>query len=385
MTKILVVDDEPDVEFLIRQKFAKQLKSKEFEFEFASNGVEALKVLEKHADINIILTDINMPEMDGLALLANLPELNRIYKAVIISAYGDMSNIRKAMNQGACDFVTKPIDFNDLQITILNAIDQYLALKRSVEVQYKLTDLENELNIARNIQLSIIPHQFDPFPSNNQFEILGFMDPAKEVGGDFFDFFPLDEKRLGFVIADVSGKSISAALFMAMSRAIIRSVAKHSNNPVDCLKEANKLLCTDNETCTFVTTFYGIFDTETGSIQCANAGHNPPFILRANKTVESIGRNQGLALGIMEEAHYQMEAIHLNPGDSFILYTDGVTEAMNEEKQLYTEERLIKVLTSSPKDYNLKQLLEAIEKDLTQFIGNAPQSDDITILSIKQK
>ena len=186
MTKILVVDDEEDVELLIRQKFSKQLKSKELEFIFASNGIEALQTLFKDPEINIILADINMPEMDGLTLLSHLPELKRIFKAIIISAYGDMSNIRKAMNNGACDFITKPIDFKDLEITITNAIEQYTSSQRALEAENRLSDIERELHIAYTIQQSIIPHEFSPFPDNSNFSLLGKMIPAKEVGGDFF-------------------------------------------------------------------------------------------------------------------------------------------------------------------------------------------------------
>lgn len=384
MTKILVVDDEPDVELLIRQKFAKQLKSKEFDFVFASNGIEALKTLASHQDINIILTDINMPEMDGLTLLSNLHELKRIYKAVIISAYGDMSNIRKAMNQGACDFITKPIDFNDLQITILNAIEQYLAIKRSVEIESKLTDIEKELNVAHNIQQSIIPHYFDPYPNNKNFAIYGTMIPAKEVGGDFFDFFTLNDHHLGFLISDVSGKSISAALFMAMSRATIRSVAHHTSDPHECLKEANLSLCKDNITCTFVTTFYGIYDTLTGEVVCANAGHNPPFLVKANGSIEEIARNEGVALGVIEDSIYKTHQFKMEKGDTLVLYTDGVTEAMNGKKELYTEARFLEILKKAP-ELSLEELIANIKQDVENFEQGVPSSDDITLLCLRHQ
>jgi len=383
MTKILVVDDEEDVELLIRQKFSKQLKSKELEFIFASNGIEALKVLFQNQDINIVLTDINMPEMDGLTLLSHLPELKRIFKAIIISAYGDMSNIRKAMNGGACDFITKPIDFNDLEITIFNAIEQYSSLKRALEVENKLSDIEKELNIAYTIQQSIIPHQFVPFPENHNFEIFGKMIPVKEVGGDFFDFFPLDEHHLGFIIADVSGKSISGALFMAMTRAIIRTISLHSNSPSECLTEANRILCVDNDTCMFVTAFYGILNIDSGEIECANAGHNPPFILRADHKIEEIARNEGIPLGVSEGTFYPRHSLQLKKGDCIILYTDGITEAMNPKKELYSEKRFLESLASSPTT-SLTSLADHILEDLQTFAEGAPNADDITFLCIKQ-
>jgi sigma-B regulation protein RsbU (phosphoserine phosphatase) len=384
MTKILVVDDEPDVELLIRQKFAKQLKSKELEFIFASNGSDALKTLHQDKDINIILTDINMPEMDGLVLLSHLPELKRIFKAVIISAYGDMSNIRKAMNRGACDFITKPIDFKDLEITIFNAIEQYLTLKRAMEAQSMLSDLEKELTIAHNIQQSIIPHHFKPFMNNHNFDILGTMIPAKQVGGDFFDFFSIGLDRLGFVIADVSGKGIPAALFMAMSRAVMRTLAQTSATPEECLKEANRILCLDNDTCMFVTAFYGILNINTGQVSCSNAGHNPPYLLGADGTLIEIARYEGIPLGVSEQSTYTSHVLTLKKGDCLIMYTDGITEAMNPQSHLYTEERFEESIKKTPKGTTLFTLLTQILDDLHNFTAGAIQSDDITLLCLKQ-
>ena len=383
MTKILVVDDEEDVELLIRQKFSKQLKSKELEFIFASNGIEALQTLFKDPEINIILADINMPEMDGLTLLSHLPELKRIFKAIIISAYGDMSNIRKAMNNGACDFITKPIDFKDLEITITNAIEQYTSSQRALEAENRLSDIERELHIAYTIQQSIIPHEFSPFPDNSNFSLLGKMIPAKEVGGDFFDFFRLNDKELGFIIADVSGKSISAALFMAMTRAIICSASLNTTSPAECLEKANSALYINNDSCMFVTAFYGILNVESGKVVCANAGHNPPFILRQAQSVEEVARNEGIALGAIEDPVYATHQLELNKGDTLILYTDGITEAMNLKQELYTEKRFVDSLKHSKAD-NLEELSQKILKDLNEFIGGAASADDITFLCIKQ-
>jgi len=384
MTKILIVDDEPDLELLIKQKFAKHLKSKELEFVFASNGFEALKTLHKDLDINIILTDINMPEMDGLALLSHLPELNRIMKAIIVSAYGDMSNIRKAMNRGACDFITKPIDFKDLEITIFNAIEQYLTQKKSIEAQSTLSHLEKELSIARSIQESIIPHQFTPIPEIHSFEILGTTVPAQQVGGDFFDFFKLADNRLGFLIGDVSGKGIPAALFMTMTRAVMRTVAQRYNSPQDCLKEANRILCMDNDTSMFVTLLYGILNPATGEIQLSNAGHNPPYLLAADRTLSEIARNEGVPLGVDENTPFMEHRIRLNKSDCLILYTDGITEATNLQNEQYGRPRLEETIRNWPKDDSLASLLNHILEDVHQFTGGVLLYDDMALFCLKQ-
>jgi sigma-B regulation protein RsbU (phosphoserine phosphatase) len=383
MTKILVVDDEPDVELLIRQKFSKQIKSKEFDFLFAANGKEALKILADNRDINIILTDINMPEMDGLVLLSHLPELNRLYKAIIVSAYGDMSNIRRAMNQGACDFITKPIDFSDLEITIANTIKQYITLDNALKAALTLSSLEKEIAIASSIQQAVIPHQFTPLPSIKSFEIFGSMTPAKMVGGDFFDFFPLDDKRIGFLIADVSGKGIPAAFFMAMSRAIIRTIAPRATSPEECLKEANQMLCIDNDTCMFVTTFYGVYDSQTQTIECSNAGHNPPLLLKADQTIQLIAPNEGIPLGVQEQTQYIKQTIKLNPTDTLILYTDGITEAMTYANEQFGQKRFEESLLKWPQG-SLPSLTKQILDDVAAFTAGAPISDDMTLLCLKQ-
>ena len=240
--KILVVDDEPDLEVLVRQKFRRQVREGRFDLVFARNGAEALEVLARDASINIVLSDINMPVMDGLTLLGKLTGLDRILKAVIVSAYGDMQNIRIAMNRGAFDFVTKPIDFQDLEITINRTLDEILALKRSLQDRAQLNALQQELNIAARIQQSILPRVFPAFPDRTEFDVFAAMTPAKEVGGDFYDFFLIDGERLGFVIGDVSGKGVPAALFMAVTRTLLRATAMQASSAGDCLQYVNKVL-----------------------------------------------------------------------------------------------------------------------------------------------
>jgi sigma-B regulation protein RsbU (phosphoserine phosphatase) len=209
--KIMSVDDEPDMELLIRQKFRKKIKSGEYEFVFAENGLEALTKLIEHPDIGIILTDINMPEMDGLTLLTKINELkNPTLKTVIVSAYGDMENIRTAMNRGAFDFATKPIDFEDLEITIKKTIEQVGILQKAEKDSKQLSAIRHDLKIAKEIQQSILPKKFPPFPNRKDFEIYASMNSAKSVGGDFYDFFLINDEMLGFVIADVSDKGIPA-------------------------------------------------------------------------------------------------------------------------------------------------------------------------------
>ncbi|MDP3443305.1 MAG: SpoIIE family protein phosphatase, partial [Ignavibacteria bacterium] len=298
--KMLVVDDEPDLESMIRQKFRRKINEGKYEFVFASNGLEALSRLLEHKDIGIVLSDINMPEMDGLTLLAKLNELrNPALRTVIVSAYGDMDNIRTAMNRGAYDFVTKPIDFIDLETTIEKTIKELDTIRSAIAEHDKLIAIQSDLDTARNIQSAILPKKFPPFPEIKEFEIYAAMEPAKEVGGDLYDFFMLDNNRVGFVIGDVSGKGVPAAIFMAVSRTLIRATALKGIPPEECLTYVNHLLCNESVASMFVTVFYGVLDYKNGTLVYANGGHNPPYVLSKDGELKELELTGGLALGVI--------------------------------------------------------------------------------------
>ena len=224
---ILVVDDEPDLKPLVLQKYRKRIASGEFEFHFANDGEDALRVLDDEPGIELIATDINMPVMDGLTLLGHTRKLSRLTKTIIVSAYDDLENIRTAMNRGAYDFVTKPIDFADLERTIDKTLLELDELRKGREAREQLSALEYELKLATRIQRSILPEIIE---GHKNFEIGATMLPARQVSGDFYDFFLMDQNRLGLAIGDVSGKGIPAALFMAVSRTLLRTVAMFLRN-----------------------------------------------------------------------------------------------------------------------------------------------------------
>ena len=382
--KIMVVDDEPDLESLIRQRFRRQIRDGQWDFIFAANGLEALSRLLEHPDINIILSDINMPEMDGLTLLAKLNELkNPALKTVIVSAYGDMDNIRTAMNRGAFDFVTKPVDFNDLETTIKKTIHELEILRQAQQEHDQLVAIQQDLVVARNIQQSILPKVFPPFPERNEFDIYAGMTPAKEVGGDFYDFFLIDKERLGLVIGDVSGKGIPAAIFMAVSRTLLKATAMKGLLPSECLAYVNNLLCLESTAAMFVTIFYGIFNTTTGELEYSNGGHNPPYIMKADGKVQPLEMAGGIALGVMEEMSYVVDRIELQPGDGIFLYTDGVTEAFNAGGVMYTNQRLEQLLTGQ-NSQSIKAIVQQVFQDVSDFSTGMEQSDDITILSMRR-
>ena len=383
--KILSVDDELDLEVLLTQYFRRKIRKGEYEFHFAHNGLEALQMLLQQADFDIILSDINMPEMDGLTLLARINEMrNPALKCIMVSAYGDMGNIRSAMNNGAFDFATKPIDLEDLSCTLEKAIEQINFVRTSQCEHHQLESLKGDLAVAGEIQQAILPSKFPPFPDLvDKLDIFASMTPAKDVGGDFYDFFQIDKERIGFIIADVSGKGIPAALFMAVSRTLIRSTGLRGIPSNECIAYANRLLCGESLDSMFVTVFYGIYNIETGQIDYTNAGHNPPYLLRKNNSVEALPLSQNFIVGVFEDFVYTSSKLQLDPGDALILYTDGVTEAFNEQKQQFGESGLEKTLKSVP-GAGSEEIIEAIKEDVSEFSGNEPQSDDITILTLKR-
>ncbi len=381
--KILVVDDEPDLEVLVRQKFRRQVHEGRFELVFARNGAEAFEVLARDASINIVLSDINMPVMDGLTLLGKLTGLDRIIKAVIVSAYGDMQNIRIAMNRGAFDFVTKPIDFQDLEITINRTLDEILALKRSLQDRAQLNALQQELNIAARIQQSILPRVFPAFPERTEFDLFAAMTPAKEVGGDFYDFFLIDGERLGFVIGDVAGKGVPAALFMAVTRTLLRATAMQASSAGDCLQYVNKVLAAESADSMFVTLFYGILNSRTGEVEFAVGGHNPPYVF-SESGVRPLCFEGQMIVGIRQGVSYKSERIQLQPGEGLFLFTDGLTEATNEAQDLFSEERLEAALRNCAA-HPLPSLVGSVTEEVRKFVAGAPLADDLTIMTVRYR
>ncbi len=384
--KILSVDDETDLELLLTQFFRRQIRKGEYEFYFAHNGLEALQLLLKYPDISIILSDINMPEMDGLTLLAKINEMRvPSRKCIMVSAYGDMDNIRHAMNGGAFDFATKPIDLDDLQRTIDKAIEQIEYIKSAQKEHAELVDIQSDLSVAREIQQGILPRSFtlkvaDP----GAVDIFASMEAAKDVGGDFYDLFPIDDHRIGFAIADVSGKGVPAAIFMAVSHTLIKATGIRDLASNECMETVNNILCGESVGSMFVTVFYGIYDLQTGQIDYTNAGHNPPYILHADGSVEMLKNDGNLVLGVMEDMKFKRSSLQLNPGDALVMYTDGVTEAENKEHAQFGESRLeaeLAALQGAPS----KQIVETVLSKVREFADGAPQSDDITQLVIRRK
>ncbi len=261
----------------------------------------------------------------------------------------------------------------------LSLIEYMENLKKTESLKQKI---ESELMIAKDIQMSILPKIFPPFPERDEIDIYAHMTPAREVGGDFYDFYFVGENQLCFLVGDVSDKGVPASLFMAVSKTLIKAVAGTGLAPGEILEKVNKDLCDGNDNCMFVTVFIGFLNLKTGELQYSNAGHNPP-VYKSNDKCDFIKDKPSPPLGAFEEANYKTYSKTLMQNDALFLYTDGVTEAMNENSTLYGEQRLLDTLKNC--NSNSYEAIKNITISIENFVNDAPQSDDITMLYLQWK
>ncbi|MGC8493378.1 MAG: SpoIIE family protein phosphatase [Syntrophobacteraceae bacterium] len=265
--------------------------------------------------------------------------------------------------------------FEEMQLALkdyINHLTQTTAAKER---------MESELKIARNIQMSFLPKAFPPFPGKTRVDMSAVLEPAREIGGDLYDYFLIDEDHLFFAVGDVSGKGIPAALFMAVTRTLLKGVAETGMTPSEILRKCNLELCVGNDSMMFVTLFCGVLDLRSGLLSYSNAGHEHPVIVRQGGRPEALPVPEGLFLGVDEDASYETREIELGPGDKLVVYTDGVTEAMNTAGSLYSYENLIAAIRSCGSNAADGIAREIMESVMT-FSSGAPQADDITLLAL---
>lgn len=266
--------------------------------------------------------------------------------------------------------------FRKMQEDMLNYIRDLMAMTAEKE------RIGAELNVATQIQADMLPRIFPPFPERGEFDIYAVMNPAKEVGGDFYDFFLVDEDHLAMVIADVSGKGVPAALFMVIAKTLIKNHAQNRDAPGSVFTNTNSQLCEGNDAGLFVTSWMAVLKISTGEMSYVNAGHNPPLLKRKNGRYEWLKSRPGFVLAGMEDVRYRESAIRLEDGDRLFLYTDGVTEATNAQQELFGEDRLQDALNSLG-DSTIKELLVGVKERIDGFVGDAEQFDDITMMGIE--
>ncbi len=239
-----------------------------------------------------------------------------------------------------------------------------------------------ELDMASRIQSSQLPRLFPPFPDRKEFSLYATMTPAKEIGGDFYDFFMIDHDHIGFVIADVSGKGVPAALLMMVSRVLIKSGLQNGKSPAETLESVNNQLCESNDADFFVTVWTGVLEISTGRGVAANAGHEHPVVRKADGSYELVIYRHSLPVGSMKGIRFRQHEFRMEPGDSFFVYTDGVPEAMNGKQELYGTDRMLAALNREP-DAQPEQILANVARDVSGFVDGAEQFDDLTMLCFR--
>lgn len=262
-------------------------------------------------------------------------------------------------------------------ISMITDLDRYVENLKSITAEKER--INAELTLASDIQAHMLPCIFPAFPEHDEFDIYATMTPAKEVGGDFYDFFMIDESHFAVVVSDVSGKGVPAALFMVIAKTLIKNYAQMGLEPEKVFTTVNNLLCDGNDAGLFVTSWLGVIDLSSGKLTYVNAGHNPPLLKRGDGDFEYLRARPAFVLAGMEGMKYRQNEIELNPDDRLFLYTDGVTEATNGDKQLYGEERLAEYMNNHASD-NAEDMLHGLKSDIDRFVGDAEQFDDITML-----
>ena len=377
MVNILVVDDEVDVEPMVRQRYRREIRAGRITLFFAHDGLHALEMMDRTPDIALVITDIKMPRMDGLTLLERLADRTDLMaKTIIVSAYGDIANIRAGMNRGAFDFVTKPISFEDLDLTIKRALDKGRMERLARDAHLRVLEVQKEFEWARRVQKGILPR---PWPKGGPEDLFGFMRAAQEVAGDSYDFIPIDDDHVGFAVADVAGKGIAAAMMASITHALLRALASDFPDPAECIAKLNRLLTAHNPEMLFVTLLFCVLNRRTGVVSMANAGHPWPLRLDADGVVTTLSGRTGIPVGIKETATWSSTTVTLNPGERLFLYSDGLTETTNAAGDLFGAERIIQRLQALAQE-ETGVLMRQLIAEIDEFRGDKPVLDDMTCL-----
>ncbi len=387
-SKILIVDDEPfNVDYL-----EQELEDLNYETIIAFNGEDALeKIVSESPDL--VLLDIMMPIMDGFSVLEKVKANAAIrdIPIIVISANNDLKSVVKGIKLGAEDYLPKPFEPALLKARIQSSLEK----KRLRDLQgLYLKSLEREMNIARNIQKEFLPERL---PKVAGLEIASYFKAAKEVAGDFYDAFLLPDGTLTFLVADVCGKGIGAALYMTLFRSLIRAASTSDQfapgqdaknfTPAERLLHAttltnNYLIETHEAACMFATVFIGILDPKNGSLTYINCGNDPALIMGEDGKIHTELPPTGAAIGVRLPVNFAVKEITLAEDDLLLAFTDGIPDTQNINKEFYGNNRLRNLLTA---DATPIELLNRIEASLNRFIGEADQFDDITLMAIKRK
>jgi len=381
--RILVVDDNDDNRYTLTLYLELEGYA---DIQVAEDGEQAIGRLDKES-FDLVLLDVMMPKVDGYQVLSWLKDQRRLHDlpVIMISALNEMTSVVRCIELGAVDYLLKP--FN--QVLLKARLGASLEKKRlRDQVNAHLFRLEEELEAARDLQMSMLPQVFPQPARHCPVDVWGLVHPAREVGGDLYDFFTTGDGSLCFFVGDVSGKGMPAALFMARTKSLMRVATElmreregAAASPADIIARVNRELCQNNNDMMFVTLFFGMLALDTGEVLYCNAGHNPPYRVNGG-TPRAIEDAKGMILGIQPRAAYTTGKLVLAPGETLYLYSDGVTEAHDPGGDLFCEHRLEAVLRTHA-DRGSREVVGGVTEALRGFVGTAPPFDDITMLALR--
>jgi sigma-B regulation protein RsbU (phosphoserine phosphatase) len=381
--RILVVDDNDDNRYTLTLYLELEGYTN---VSIAHDGEEAIASLQS-SPFDVVLLDVMMPKVDGYQVLIWLKDQARLrdLPVIMISALNEMNSVVRCIELGAVDYLSKP--FNPVLLKArLGATLEKKRLRDQVDAH--LARLEEELEAARKLQMSMVPQSFPAANADCPVDLHASMEPAREVGGDLYDFFSIEDGTLCFLVGDVSGKGMPAALFMARTKSLIRITTELMRldsgpaKPADIIARVNRELCQDNSDLMFVTLFFAMLTPATGALEYCNAGHNEPYRLDG-AAVAPISGAKGIILGVRPDAVYATGQLSLAPGEGVYLYTDGVTEANNAAGELFSEKRLEDVLHAEV-GASSAAVVKSVTEAVRGFVGNALPSDDITMLAVRR-
>ena len=381
---LLVVDDNEDNRYTLTQRLKRQGYTN---LTTAADGRQALDLLRARR-FDLVLLDIMMPGLNGYQVLEELKadEKLRHLPVIMISAVDEFESVIRCIELGAEDYLAKP--FNP---TLLRArLGACLEKKRlQDQVRSHLDRIEQELRAARELQKSMVPSTFPAPTAAMPVEVHAAMEPARQVGGDLYDFFTLDDGRFSFLVGDVSDKGVPAALFMARTKTLIRQVTTLFRlpggalpGPHEVLGRVNQDLCQDNPGCMFVTVFFGMLDPRSGEVQFCNAGHCPPYLLKEQAGIAQVEGGSGKALGMKGDLRYEGGRCRLQPGEGLFLFTDGITDALDTEGHPFTEDRLEATLRALMPG-NPARIVRGVIDSVVDFARGGVQEDDIAAMALR--
>ncbi len=374
---VIVVDDD-----LTNLKMAGHILSKHNMRVTALKSGSALIDYVKTNQPDLILLDIMMPGLDGFETMEALRkqmEPGREIPIIFLTADENRESEMRGLQLGAMDFIRKPFVPEILVLRVQHTIE-LVRLQRALVQEHQR--ISNELALASRIQLAMLPSTFPPFPNRPEIDIYASMQPVRKVGGDFYDFFFVDDDHLCLVIADVSDKGMPAALFMMASKILLSDNAKTGKSPAQILEDTNKAICANNRERMFVTAWVGILELSTGRLTAANAGHEYPVLQEPGGPFELKKDKHSRAVGIKPEQIYNEYVLELAPGTKLFVYTDGVTEATNGESELFGTERMLEALNRNP-EADPMQVLSGVQESVNDFVQGADQADDLTMMCLK--